>query len=102
MSPMTRLYVTLVKSKTNSPGRISADKYRITVSNEYTSFINFCKFILEINSQNCNKNDTEQPLVATGLFFRKTHKKRINEQNKKPIPSRIGLMDKVSLGRNLR
>ena len=40
ISPMTRLYVTLVNSKTSSPGKISADKYRITVtvSNEYTSF----------------------------------------------------------------
>lgn len=50
---MSRLYVTRVNSNTSKPGNISADTY--SIANGSTSFKHFCYYILEINSQNCNK-----------------------------------------------
>lgn len=55
--PMKRLYVTRVKSKTSNPGKINADKYLITSSNGYTSFIVFCLLILKIYLIKSNIND---------------------------------------------
>lgn len=53
--PMSRLYVTRVNSNTSKPGKINADTY--STANGSTSFIDICLYILEINSQNCNKKN---------------------------------------------
>lgn len=54
--PIRRLYVTRVNSSTSNPGKISADKYLITISKMGPPHSFISVYILEINSQNCNKN----------------------------------------------